>query len=116
MAYDNHLQNTRSFTEKENTSRTTNFRPSITYRDGTSHRERKEVALQMFLLNVKDRTIRRYIGISERSMRYIRKTFRETGEVVRTPACAGRPRILDSLDANVSYHLFSRLMCDFSVS
>ncbi|OAX41900.1 hypothetical protein K503DRAFT_431263 [Rhizopogon vinicolor AM-OR11-026] len=33
-------------------------------------------------------------------MRYIRKTFLETGEVVRTPVCAGRPRILDSLDAN----------------
>ncbi|OAX32072.1 hypothetical protein K503DRAFT_702698 [Rhizopogon vinicolor AM-OR11-026] len=32
-------------------------------------------------------------------MRYIRKTFRETGEVVRTPVCADRPRILNSLDA-----------------
>src|SRR5882762_8779412 len=36
-------------------------------------------------------------------MRYLRKTFRETGEVVRTPLCAGRPRTLDSLEANVSY-------------
>ncbi|OAX39935.1 hypothetical protein K503DRAFT_39942 [Rhizopogon vinicolor AM-OR11-026] len=62
-------------------------------------KERKQVALQMSLLNVKDRTIHRYTGISERSMRYIRKTFRETGEIVRTPVCAGRPRILDSLDA-----------------
>ncbi|KAG2063436.1 hypothetical protein BDR04DRAFT_1111555, partial [Suillus decipiens] len=33
----------------------------------------------------------------------------ETGKVVRTPVCAGRPRIVDSdsLDANVSHHLFS---------
>ncbi|KAG1885934.1 uncharacterized protein F5891DRAFT_916124, partial [Suillus fuscotomentosus] len=38
--------------------------------------------------------------ISERSLRYLRKVYRETGEVVRTPVCAGRPRILDSLDAN----------------
>jgi hypothetical protein len=83
-------------------------------------RERKEVALQMSaLLDVKDRIIGRYTGISERSMRCIRKIFWETpGEVVRTPVCAGRPRILDSLDANVSYRLFSvsRLICDFSVS
>jgi len=70
-------------------------------------KERKEVALEMSLLNVKDRTIRRYTGISERSMRYLRKTFRETGEVTRTPVCGGRPRILDSLDANVSYCLLS---------
>jgi hypothetical protein len=82
-------------------------------------RERKEVALQMSLLDVKDRIIGRHTGISERPMRCIRKTFWETpGEVVRTPVGAGRPRILDSLDANVSYRLFSvsRLICDFSVS
>jgi len=40
----------------------------------------KEVALQMSLLNVKDRLIRHYTGISERSMLYMRKTFRETGD------------------------------------
>ncbi|KAG1859728.1 hypothetical protein F4604DRAFT_1588976, partial [Suillus subluteus] len=44
--------------------------------------------------------IRRYTGISEWSLRYLQKVYRETGEVVRTPVCAGRPRILDSLDAN----------------
>jgi hypothetical protein len=79
-------------------------------------KEHKQIALQMSLLNMKDQMIRHYTGISERSMRYIRKTYRETGEVVRTPVCAGRPRILDSLDANVSYCLFSVLLtCDFSV-
>jgi hypothetical protein len=70
-------------------------------------RERKEVALQMSQLNVKDTMIRRYTGISERSMRHIQKTYLETSEVVRTPVCAGRPRTLDSLDANVSHFLFS---------
>ncbi|KAG1811051.1 hypothetical protein EV424DRAFT_1286367, partial [Suillus variegatus] len=63
-------------------------------------KERKQVALQMSLLNVKDPTIRRYTGISERSLRYLRKVYRETGEIVRTPVCVGRPRILDSLNAN----------------
>ncbi|KAG1888518.1 hypothetical protein F4604DRAFT_1674203 [Suillus subluteus] len=57
-------------------------------------KERKQVALQMSLLNVKDPTIRHYTGISELM------AYRETGEVVRTPVCAGRRRILDSLDAN----------------
>ncbi|KAG1848883.1 hypothetical protein F4604DRAFT_1551487, partial [Suillus subluteus] len=38
--------------------------------------------------------------VSSWSLRYLRKAYRETGEVVRTPVCAGRPRILDSLDAN----------------
>ncbi|KAG1883740.1 hypothetical protein F4604DRAFT_1575447 [Suillus subluteus] len=32
--------------------------------------------------------IHRYTRISEGSMRYIRKTYRETGEVVRIPVCA----------------------------
>ncbi|KAG2038030.1 hypothetical protein BDR03DRAFT_862693, partial [Suillus americanus] len=61
--------------------------------------------------------IHRYTGISERSMRCIQKTYRETGEVVRTPAlCAGQPCILDSLDVNVYYYLFSvSLVCDFSI-
>ncbi|KAG2034200.1 hypothetical protein BDR03DRAFT_870546 [Suillus americanus] len=56
-------------------------------------KERKQIALQMSLLNIKDPAIYRYTGISERSMRYLRKTYRETGEVVRTPICTGRPRI-----------------------
>jgi hypothetical protein len=68
-------------------------------------KERKQIALQMSLLNIQDPMIRRYTGISECSLCYMRKTFWETGEVVRTPVCAGRPRILDTLDANVSYCL-----------
>jgi hypothetical protein len=52
--------------------------------------------------NVDDDHIRRYTGISQRAMRRLRKTYHETGEVVRVPVCPGRPRILDSLDADVS--------------
>jgi hypothetical protein len=70
-------------------------------------KEYKEIALRMTQRNVSDRTIRRYTGISGRSMRYLRKTYRETGEVVRTPVCPGRPHTLDSLEANVNYLLYS---------
>ncbi|KAG1884700.1 hypothetical protein F4604DRAFT_1574289, partial [Suillus subluteus] len=46
----------------------------------------------------KDPMIRHYTGTSEpESMRYIQKTYRETGKVVRTPVSAGRPRVLNSL-------------------
>ncbi|KAG2029641.1 hypothetical protein BDR03DRAFT_880300 [Suillus americanus] len=65
---------------------------------------------------MKDPTIYRYTGISERSMQYLWKTYRETDEVVRTLVCTGRPRTLDSLDANVSYCLCSVLLiCYLSV-
>jgi hypothetical protein len=43
-------------------------------------------------------------------MWYLRKTYHETGDVVRIPACSGRPCILDSLGANVSY-LFKSYLC-----
>ena len=52
-------------------------------------RERKEVALQMSVLGVRDRTIHRYTGISEQSMRYLRKTFREHRRWVNHAACCG---------------------------
>ena len=45
-------------------------------------KEHKEMALRMSQKNVSDKKIRRYTGISERSLRYLRKTYRETGEVV----------------------------------
>jgi hypothetical protein len=67
-------------------------------------KERKEIALHMSLEeNVCDKDIRRLTGISERSMQRIRMNNREIGEVVRIPVCEGRPRLLDSLETNVSY-------------
>jgi transposase len=65
-------------------------------------REQKELVLGMSQRNMHDREIRYLTGISERSMRYLRKTYRETGEVVRVPEVSGRPRTLDTFDANVS--------------
>ena len=73
-------------------------------------RECKDIALHMSLNEkLSDKTIRRLTGISERAMKRLRRTFRETGELVRNPEFPGRPRFLDSLDACVScsYHIFT---------
>ena len=65
--------------------------------------ECKDIALHMLLNEgVSDKNIRRYNGISERAMKRLHRTFHKTGESVRKPLCAGRPRVLDSLDACVS--------------
>lgn len=65
-------------------------------------KEYKEIALHLSLHNnVQDKDIRRYTGISERAMKRLRKTYRETGEVTRSPVCPGRPRLLHGLDADV---------------
>lgn len=71
-------------------------------------RETKEIALKMSQQGLSDEEIEQYLGISGRAMRRLRATYRETGEVVRIPACPGkRPRILDGLDAQVcSFFLF----------
>jgi hypothetical protein len=67
-------------------------------------KERKEIALHMSLEeNVCDKDICRLTGISERSMQRIRKNYHDIGEVVRIPVCDGRPRLLDSLETNVSH-------------
>ena len=74
-------------------------------------KECKEIAICMSLSGgVSDKLIRRYTGISQRVMKRLRKTFRETGEVVQTLLDVGRPRLIDSLDAAVS-HLSSLLFC-----
>ena len=66
-------------------------------------KERKEIGLHMSLEeDICDKDIRRLTGISERSMQRIRKNNREIREVVRIPVCQGRPRLLDSLETNVS--------------
>lgn len=70
-------------------------------------KEYKEIAIHMSLNeDVSDKDIRCYVGISQRAMRRLRQTYRETGEVVRTPLDAGRPRLMDSLDVAVSHPSF----------
>jgi hypothetical protein len=74
-------------------------------------KEYKDLALHMSLNeNVSDNDVHCYIGISPRAMRCLRKTYRETGETIRTPVSPGRPRLLDTLDALVSHSL----LCLFS--
>lgn len=66
-------------------------------------KERKEIGLHMSLEeDICDKDIRRLMGISELSMQRIWKNNREIGEVVQIPVCQGRPRLLDSLEMNVS--------------
>lgn len=51
---------------------------------------------------IPDLQIKKFTGISVRSLKRLRQTYRETGEVVRVPVSAGRPRTLNGLEANVS--------------
>ena len=81
-------------------------------------RECKDIALHMSLNEkLSDKTIRRLTGISERAMKRLRRTFCETGELVRNPEFPGRPCFLDSLNACVScsYHIFT-IVWSFQVS
>lgn len=76
--------------------------PTVAMRRHIS-RELNELALRLSQeQGLPDRLIKEYTGTSTRSLERIHKTYRDTGEVVRIPVCAGRPRSLDSLDATVS--------------
>ena len=73
-------------------------------------REIKEAALKMTQEGLSDPQVEQFLGISGRAMRRLRQTYQETGEAVQIPACPGRSRILDGLDARVRPLLFiSRL-------
>ena len=68
---------------------------------GTRHisREIKEAALKMSQEGLSDQLIEQFLGVSGRAMRRLRETYHATGDVVRIPACSGRPHLLDGLDA-----------------
>ena len=76
---------------------------------GTRHisREIKEAALKMSQEGLSDQLIEQFLGVSGRAMRRLRETYHATGDVVRIPACPGRPRLLDGLDARVRLFPFS---------
>lgn len=66
-------------------------------------KEVKEIALQMSQYHkLPDELVSLYTGISIRSLERLRHTYRTTGEMLRVPVPAGRPRVMDALDANVS--------------
>jgi hypothetical protein len=62
----------------------------------------KQMALSMSLQGLRDSDIHEYMGISVRSLKRLRSTFRETGgDVSRKPISTGRPHILTSMDRKV---------------
>jgi hypothetical protein len=61
--------------------------------------ELKETALSMSLQGLTDPEIREYTGISERSIKRMRSTFRDTGAFSRPSP--GRFRMLSSMEAKV---------------
>jgi transposase len=64
--------------------------------------ELKEMALSMSLQGLSDSDIREYTGISERSLKRIRKTYRAIGEVSgKKQTTPGRGRILTATEVKV---------------
>jgi transposase len=62
----------------------------------------KEMALAMSLQGLGDSEIREYTGISERSLKRLRHTYRNTGAVSAKPDAVGRPRMLTAMEVKVS--------------
>jgi len=58
----------------------------------------KETALAMSLQGIGDSEIREYTGISERSLKRLRHTYRNTGAVSAKPDVVGRPRMLTAME------------------
>ncbi|KAH9920784.1 uncharacterized protein B0H18DRAFT_825165, partial [Fomitopsis serialis] len=72
-------------------------------------KEVKQLALKMSLeRHLSDKWIRDCTGISRRTLKRLRKLYRDTGEVIRKPFATGRPRILDGLDASFVEGLVER--------
>jgi transposase len=67
--------------------------------------ESKEQALSMSLQGISDIEIRKLTGISERSVKRLRRAYRNTSTAVSSkPVVApGRPRLLSSMEVQASY-------------
>ena len=63
--------------------------------------ELKEMALSMSLQGLSDSDIREFTGISERSLKRLRSTYRAIGAVSRKPLETGRPRVLTVMEVKV---------------
>ncbi len=61
----------------------------------------KESALALSLRGMRDWEIRESTGISERSLRRLRSTYRATGAVLDEVVPSGRPRMLTSMEVKV---------------
>ena len=58
------------------------------------------MALSMCLQGITDSEVHELTGISTRSLKRMRNTHRQCGEVSREPAVPGRPRTLTSMQVN----------------
>ena len=63
----------------------------------------KEMALSMSLQGLCDSEIREHTGISEQSLKRIRRTHCATGEVSNKPTTPGRQRILTAMEVKVCH-------------
>ena len=61
----------------------------------------KEMALSMSLQGLSDSAIREYTGISERSLKRLRSTYRAVGTVSRKVIDVGRPHVLMAQEVKV---------------
>ena len=66
-------------------------------------RELKEMALASSLLGASNASIKEFYGIKESTMRQLRETYCQTGDVVQAPVFSGQPCLMDGLNANVSH-------------
>jgi hypothetical protein len=71
--------------------------------------ETKELALSMSLQGTSDLEIRKLTGISERSVKRLRRTHRNSGSVACKPVAPGRPRTLSSMEVKVRRVYLSHL-------
>ena len=65
----------------------------------------KEMALSMSLQGLSDSEIREYTGISERSLKRLRSTYRANGVVSHKPIDTGRPRVLTAMEVKVRHSI-----------
>jgi transposase len=61
----------------------------------------KEMALSMSLQGIADSEIRELMGISERSLKRLRSSYRKAGVVSVKPVAPGRPRTLTAMAVQV---------------
>ena len=71
-------------------------------------RELKELALASSLWGASNASIKEFYGIKESTMRQLRQTYCQAGDVVQAPVFSGQPCLMDGLNANVSVTKRSR--------
>jgi transposase len=69
--------------------------------------ELKEMALSMSFQGLRDFEIREFTGISVRSIKRLKSTHRQIGEVLRKPIAPGRPRTLTPMHRQVCSFIHS---------